>query len=206
MKLVTRFIKNMDGTLLTPLRKQCWARFCNAFLLEAKWLATGHLPKAEEYLENAIVTTGAHVALAHAFFLVDQGITKREGDILAKIPGIISSAANIVCQWDDLGSAKDENQEGRDGSYVNLYIKEHLGISVQGAREHVMQIILDAWKRLNQESCPPNPFSPCFTKVCLNGARMAPLMYNYDEHQNLPALEEHVQVNAARKLSYLGYL
>ncbi|WRX27840.1 Terpene synthase [Theobroma cacao] len=149
--------------------------------------------QAEEYLEHATVTTGAHVALAHAFFVVDQGITKRKVDPLVKIPGIISTAAAIVRLWDDLGSAKDENQEGRDGSYVNLFIKEHLGISVQGAREHVVQIILDAWKRLNQRSCSPNPFSPCFAKVCLNGARMAPLMYNYDEHQNLPALEEHVK-------------
>jgi (3S,6E)-nerolidol synthase len=78
---------------------------CNAFLVEAKWFASGHSPKSEEYLENAVVSSGVHVVLVHTFFLLGQHITKETEDLVDNIPGIISSPATILRLWDDLGSA-----------------------------------------------------------------------------------------------------
>ncbi|OMO98840.1 hypothetical protein COLO4_13672 [Corchorus olitorius] len=171
-----------------------WARLCNAFLLEAKWIETGNYPKAEEYLENAIVTSGVHVAMVHVFFQMNQGIiTKAEVELWDdKIPDIVLSTATILRLFDDLGSAKDENQDGRDGSYVKIYMKENPDISVQVARKHVMEMLSDTWKRLNHQFLSPNQFSPCFNKACLNAARMTNLMYSYKQ-QNLPSLEENIK-------------
>jgi hypothetical protein len=83
-----------------------WARLCNAFLLEAKWFASGNLPKAEEYLKNAHVSTGLHVVLVHMFFLLGEGISKETVDLLDNNPSMISSIATILRLWDDLGSAQ----------------------------------------------------------------------------------------------------
>ena len=79
---------------------------CNAFLLEAQWFASGNLPKAEEYMKNAHVSTGLRVVLIHMFFLLGEGISKETVDLLDNNPSIISSTAAILRLWDDLGSAQ----------------------------------------------------------------------------------------------------
>lgn len=83
-----------------------WASLCNAFLVEAKWFASGHVPKAEEYLKNGVISSGVHVVLVHLFFLLGQGITQDTVDFVDNMPGIITSTAAILRLWDDMGSAK----------------------------------------------------------------------------------------------------
>ena len=84
-------------------------RLLNAFLKEAHWLKSGILPTTEEYLNNGIVSTGVHVVLIHAFFLMDhaKGITKETLSILdEEFPNIIYSVAKILRLSDDLEGAK----------------------------------------------------------------------------------------------------
>ena len=83
-----------------------WVRLLKAFLEEAHWLSSGHLPKAEEYLNNGIVSTGVHVVLVHAFFLFDQDITEEIVAIMDGFPNIIYSVAKILRLCDDLEGAK----------------------------------------------------------------------------------------------------
>ncbi|CAL5408281.1 unnamed protein product [Camellia sinensis] len=170
-----------------------WAILCNAFLEEAKWFASGQLPKAEEYLKNGIVSSGVPAVLVPMFFLLGHGMNKESVDFMIDNPDIITSTATILRLWDDLGSAKDENQDGHDGSYVDCYMKEHDGSTAETARKQVVDMISDAWKRLNRECLSPNRFSANFTQGCLNTARMVPLMYCYDDNHNLPILEEHMK-------------
>ncbi|RVW58702.1 (3S,6E)-nerolidol synthase 1, chloroplastic [Vitis vinifera] len=173
---------------MESLRK-AWACLCNAFLVEAKWFADGHVPKADEYLKNGVISSGVHVVLVHVFFLLGHCITKRNVDIVDDFPEIISSVAKILRLWDDLGSAKDENQDGHDGSYLECYMKEKPGTSIENARCHVMHTISETWKSLSNECLAPNPFSTCFTNACLNVARMVPLMYSYDDNRASQALK-----------------
>lgn len=79
---------------------------CNAFLVEAKWFASGDVPNADEYLKNGILSSGVHAVLVHLFFLLGQDITKENVELLDSNPGIIYSTAKILRLWDDLGSAK----------------------------------------------------------------------------------------------------
>lgn len=83
-----------------------WATLCDAFLVEAEWFASGNLPSAKEYLRNGALSCGVHVALAHIFFLLGQGINKQTELLLDSNPGIVSSTATILRLCDDLGSAK----------------------------------------------------------------------------------------------------
>ncbi|GMP72795.1 hypothetical protein CsSME_00030708 [Camellia sinensis var. sinensis] len=173
--------------------RRTWASLCNAFLVEAKWFASGHLPKPEEYLKNGVISSGVHVVLVHMFFLLGHNITKQNVNLVNDNPGIVTSTATILRLFDDLGSAKDENQDGKDGSYVQCYMKENNCSAVDTARKQVIHMISQAWKSLNKECLSPNPFSPAFTKGSLNIARMVPLMYSYDDKQNLPVLEEYMK-------------
>lgn len=83
-----------------------WTDLCNAFLVESKWFASGHLPKADEYLRNGVTSSGVHIVLVHVFFLLGHGITRKGIDSVDNIPGLISFPATILRLWDDLGSAK----------------------------------------------------------------------------------------------------
>ena len=88
---------------------------------------------------------------------------------------------------------QDENQDGRDGSYLKCYMKEHCGSSIKDTREHIMSMISSEWKCLNKECLYSYPFPASFKNVSLNAARMVPLMYNYDDNHRLPSLEEHMK-------------
>ncbi|KAE8733209.1 putative terpene synthase 4 [Hibiscus syriacus] len=130
---------------IDSLRK-AWITLFRAFLVEARWFGSGKSPTAKEYLENGIISSGVHIVLVHIFFLLGFGSTDRNVEIIDNNPSIISTTAAILHLWDDLGSAKDENQDGHDGSYVDCYMKEHQGIEIESARQHVIDMISDAWK------------------------------------------------------------
>ncbi|KAF8030060.1 hypothetical protein BT93_E2476 [Corymbia citriodora subsp. variegata] len=184
--------QNHGWNPLYSLRKT-WARLLNAFLVEARWLASGHSPTTQDYLDNAIVSSGVHVLLVHLFFLLGERINPKSVGHLENVPEIVSSTATILRLWDDLGSAKDEFQEGRDGSYVECYKQEFQGSSEEVARDHVKKMISEAWKRLNKACLYPRLFPKSFCKASLNTARMVPLMYNYDDSHSLPLLEHHMK-------------
>ncbi|ESW31214.1 hypothetical protein PHAVU_002G219300 [Phaseolus vulgaris] len=170
-----------------------WVGLLNAFLEEARWFGSGYVPKAEEYLKNGIVSTGVHLILVHSFFLIGEGITEETVTLLDELPTLISTTATILRLCDDLEGDQDVNGDGNDGSYLKCYMREHPEVSIEEAREHVSELISKAWKNLNQECLTDaNPFPSSFTKVCLNAARMVPLMYSYDK--NTPSkLEEYVK-------------
>ncbi|KAI6704867.1 hypothetical protein NL676_007829 [Syzygium grande] len=184
--------RNHGWIPLYSLRK-AWVSLLSAFLVEARWLASGHYPTTQDYLNNAIVSSGVHVLLVHLFFLLSERINPQSVNLLENTPEIVSSTASILRLWDDLGSAKDEFQDGRDGSYVECYKQEFQGSSDEVARDHVKKMISEAWKRLNKACLYPGPFTKSFTKAALNTARMVPLMYNYDDNHSLPLLEHHVK-------------
>ncbi|XP_054778312.1 neryl diphosphate diphosphatase, chloroplastic-like [Prosopis cineraria] len=179
---------------LNPINtlKKSWAALLNSFLVEARWLNSGHLPKSEEYLKNGIMSSGVHVVFLHAFFLLDEGITEETVAIMDQIPSVSSLVGEILRLCDDLEGAMSDDQSGVDGSYLDCYMKEN-GASEEEAQTQVAYLISKAWRRLNQETLITSPFPPSFTKFCLNAARMVLLMYSYRRNQNLSDLQEYVK-------------
>ncbi|GFP79092.1 tricyclene synthase oc15 chloroplastic, partial [Phtheirospermum japonicum] len=170
--------------------KQTWTSLCRAFLVEAKWFASGDLPKAEDYLANGKVSSGVHVVLVHLFYLLGLGPAYEGAIHLDDTSTLVSCVAAILRLWDDLGSAEDEHQNGNDGSYMECYMKDHKDSTYKQVREHMMDMIASEWKHLNKECFHLNHLS--FQEASLNLARMVPLMYGYDDKQRLPILEEFV--------------
>ncbi|XP_055807876.1 (3S,6E)-nerolidol synthase 1-like [Solanum dulcamara] len=184
-------IYKIYGRNPTQNLRNMWASLCNAFLKEAKWFASGVVPTTDEYLKNGLVSSGVHVVLVHMFYILGLGVSSIH---LEDISAMSSSTAMILRLWDDLGSAKDENQEGNDGSYIECYMKENKDASIELAREHVLKLIEDEWKQLNKEYfCLMSPSSRSFSKASLNSARMVPLMYGYADNQSLPVLQEYIK-------------
>ncbi|KAK4399016.1 Tricyclene synthase 0e23, chloroplastic [Sesamum angolense] len=144
------------------------------------------------HLKNGKVSTGVYVALVHLFFLLGLGRTNGGTINLPDISQLLSDVATILRLYNDLGGW---NEDGTDGSYIDLYMKDHPGLSVAQARERAVDIIASQWKSLNKECFRLNQYfsASSFTKASLNLARIVPLMYDYDEDQRLPVLEEYVK-------------
>uniref|UniRef100_A0A3Q7GIS4 Uncharacterized protein n=1 Tax=Solanum lycopersicum TaxID=4081 RepID=A0A3Q7GIS4_SOLLC len=137
----------------------------------------------------------SHVILTHIFFSLGFGLTNQNSMNLEDTSDMVSSVATIFRLWNDIGSAKDENQEGNDGSYLECYLKEQKDGSMELAREYVVKLIENEWKKLNKESLHlmSQPNLRSFSKISLNFARMIPLMYDYDDNQSLPILQEYIK-------------
>ncbi|WMV48660.1 hypothetical protein MTR67_042045 [Solanum verrucosum] len=173
--------------------RNTWANLCNAFLKEAKWFASGELPTADVYLKNGLISSGVHTVLLHMLYLLGFGLTNQNSIYLEDSSAMASSVTTILRLWDDLGSAKDENQEGNDGSYIECHMKGQKNGSIELTREYVVKQIEDEWKQLNKKHFDlMNGSLGSFSKASLNLARMVPLMYNYDDKQSIHVLLEYI--------------
>ncbi|KAL6848541.1 hypothetical protein ACP4OV_021835 [Aristida adscensionis] len=183
---------------LNPINhlRKAWARLFDGFMVEVKWLATDLVPAAEDYLRNGVVTSGMPLLFAHFFFLLghDQAASHDAANLIDHIPPAISCSAKILRLWDDMGSAKDEGQDGLDGSYRDFYLMENPSCEPGDAEEHMLRLIEREWEELNRECFSRRSFSPSFTQACLNVARMVSVMYSYDKEQKLPVLEDYMKV------------
>ncbi|KAL2341991.1 hypothetical protein Fmac_009931 [Flemingia macrophylla] len=193
MKLAPGSIYQENGWDPTNSLQIAWKSLCKTFLIEAEWFASGNMTSAKEYLENGIVSSGVNTGLVHMFFLLGEGLTKENVQTIDRVPEIISSSTRILRLWDDLKNAKDEYQEGNDGSYVDCLLREQRELSLKSARELVMSKISDVWKSLNKECLSDDTFPATFTKASLKLARMVPLMYDYDNNHSLPKLGQLVK-------------
>ncbi|GJN18846.1 hypothetical protein PR202_gb06051 [Eleusine coracana subsp. coracana] len=180
-----------------PMARDQWVTLFHGFMVEAKWLATDHVPSAEDYLRNGVITSGAPLAFAHAFFLLghDGATCNDVAKLIEHIPPVISSPAKILRLWDDMGSTKDEAQEGLDGSYKDFYLMENPSYACSDAKEHMHRLIEREWEELNRECFRrKRTFSSIFMQACLNAARMVSVMYGYNKEQRLPVLEDYMKM------------
>ncbi|KAL3649475.1 hypothetical protein CASFOL_005878 [Castilleja foliolosa] len=148
---ISRVVSQEQGSNPIEFLKKEWKSLFNAFLEEAKWFASGELPKAKEYLKNGVISSGVVMVLAHLFFVMGNCLTKEtQIQLNDHSQGITYSVAKILRLLDDLGSTQDEVQKGYDGSYIECYMKEHDEQSLEDAHQHVMNMVSDAWGNLKQ--------------------------------------------------------
>ncbi|XP_039119066.1 (3S,6E)-nerolidol synthase 1-like isoform X2 [Dioscorea cayenensis subsp. rotundata] len=193
LSLFTQAINKWDISAIDNLPNYMkWGKLCNAFLQEAKWFASKQVPNKDEYLRNAVTSSGVFIVIVHLFFLMGQGLTLENIQHIENDPSFVSKSGTILRLWDDLGSAEDENQKGFDGSYLELYMKEHQDCTAKEAREHVMLMISRTWDALNKESFTQSSFPKPLINATLNLARMVRVTYSYDDNHHLPMLDDFV--------------
>ncbi|VAI42539.1 unnamed protein product [Triticum turgidum subsp. durum] len=177
---------------LSPINhlKKAWATLFDGFMIEGKWLSTNQIPTSEDYLRNGIVTSGAPLVCIHLLFMLGHELPEGKNDDIHRI---ISCPAKIMRLWDDMGSAKDESQNGLDGSYKELYQREN---PCGDAEKHMLEMIGSEWECLNREcfSRTKSTLSHSFITASLNFARMVHVMYGYDNEQKLPVLEDYTRM------------
>nr|QEV81851.1 terpene synthase 12 [Prunella vulgaris] len=189
-----RVLKDSGRTVL-PFLKATWIDMIEGFMVEAKWFNGGKGPNLEEYIENGVSTAGAYMAFVHLFFLIGEGVNDQNMPLLSHkpYPNLFSAAGRILRLWDDLGTAKEEQDRGDLSSSIPLFMKENK-LTEEEARSRVLEEIFRLWKDLNGELISENKVLPLpIIKVALNMARASQVVYKHDHDTYFSSVDNYVE-------------
>ncbi|KAK8273631.1 hypothetical protein V6Z12_D10G019200 [Gossypium hirsutum] len=166
---------------LLHLRK-AWAGFCKALFVEAKWYNKGYSPSLEEYLSNALISSGAIVISIHTMLSVGS-TDEKIINLLGKDEDLAYNISIITRLYNDLGTSMAEKERGDAPSSIHCYARE-MNVSEKEAEEHIKNMINNTWKKINGQ-CLNNQshnLLPCsFVKVTTNVARMVQCLYQFGD-------------------------
>ncbi|KAL2493949.1 S-(+)-linalool synthase [Forsythia ovata] len=183
-----------QGRNVLPSLRRVWMNTIEAFMVEANWFSSGHVPNLANYLENAVTTSGSYMALVHIFFLLGEGISHGNVKLMEKpYPKIFSCSGKILRLWDDLGTSKEEQDRGDNASSIPLLMRENNIQSEGEARECIMQLIHNLWKELNMELISSNTLPLSLIRVCFNMSRTSQVIYQHEEDSYSSGVDNFVK-------------
>nr|ADK62524.1 geraniol synthase [Phyla dulcis]AMK97467.1 geraniol synthase [synthetic construct] len=184
-----------NGWSVLPYLRYTWMDMIEGFMVEAKWFNGGSAPNLEEYIENGVSTAGAYMALVHLFFLIGEGVSAQNAQILLKkpYPKLFSAAGRILRLWDDLGTAKEEEGRGDLASSIRLFMKEKNLTTEEEGRNGIQEEIYSLWKDLNGELISKGRMPLAIIKVALNMARASQVVYKHDEDSYFSCVDNYVE-------------
>ncbi|XP_065873381.1 probable terpene synthase 11 isoform X2 [Euphorbia lathyris] len=198
---IAYMILKQHGWNVVPHLKRTWIDMFEAFLTEAKWCKDGYVPKLQEYLINGVTTGGTYMALVHSFFLLGKGVNNHTLSMLKPYPNLFSISGKILRLWDDLGTAREEQERGDVASSIDCCIRERAkGISSceeekeeeeEEGRKEVRKLIRGLWRELNGEMRGLWPIS--MMNASFNLARTAQVVYQHGDDGKASCVDDQVQ-------------
>nr|QIN90834.1 terpenoid synthase [Oncidium hybrid cultivar] len=165
------------GLDILPFLKQMWANLSKAYLVEAKWYHSGHIPTLNEYLDNAWVSIAGICVLTTTYCLSDD-LTIEALKSFEFYPPIFRHSCMLFRLYDDLGTSTAEIKRGDVPKSIQCYMKEK-NVSEPIARDYIRCLIKKYWKTLNQEHTIVSKFMELFKKPLLDMPRTAQCFYQY---------------------------
>ncbi|XP_040935305.1 alpha-farnesene synthase-like [Gossypium hirsutum] len=175
-------IQELNGWQVQALlhMRKAWIGFCKALFVEAKWYNKGYSPSLEEYLSNALISSGAIVISIHTMLSVGS-TDEKIINLLGKDEDLVYNISIITRLYNDLGTSMAEKERGDAPSSIHCYMRE-MNVSEKEAEEHIKSMINNTWKKINGQ-CLKNQshnLLPCsFVKVTTNVARMVQCLYQF---------------------------
>ncbi|CAA6658270.1 unnamed protein product [Spirodela intermedia] len=166
---------------------------CEALLLEAKWYNGGIVPSVEEYLRNGITSAGTYVVFLQSFLLLGCPVSEESLRLVCSRDGLFSHSGRILRLWNDLGTAKAEQQRGDVASSIECYMQERGLADDEDARRHIRGLISTAWKDLNGDALAASPLPFTVVNGCFNLARLSQCFYRYGDDPKAPSVEDIVK-------------
>ncbi|KAK6229600.1 hypothetical protein SCA6_018551 [Theobroma cacao] len=148
-----------------------------AYFVEAKWYHENYVPTVEEYMTNALVSSGYIMVTVTSFVGMGNVVTKETFQWASNNPRIVRASSIIARLMDDIVSHKFEQERGHVASAIECYMKQH-GVSEEKACNELNKQIENAWKDINQELVrpPAGVPMPVLTRI-LNLARVMDFLY-----------------------------
>lgn len=162
-------------------------KLARAFFKEAQWLNAGYIPKCEEYMKNANVTTTCMMVATTSLSFMEVSIAKETFEWIINEPLILRASSAINRLKGDIIGHDFEQQRKHIASFIECYMKEY-GASRQEANAEVEKNITNAWKDMNTEFLCSTREVPTFVlEQVINIARLA---YIFEENDFATAQSE----------------
>nr|R9QMR3.1 RecName: Full=(-)-alpha pinene synthase 1, chloroplastic; AltName: Full=(-)-beta pinene synthase 1, chloroplastic; AltName: Full=Terpene synthase (-)alphapin1; Short=PcTPS-(-)alphapin1; Flags: Precursor [Pinus contorta]AFU73855.1 (-)-alpha pinene synthase [Pinus contorta] len=144
--------------------RQAWEEYIDAYMQEAKWIASGEVPTFEEYYENGKVSSGHRVSALQPILTTDIPFPEhvlKEVDIPSKLNDLASA---ILRLRGDTRCYQADRARGEEASCISCYMKDNPGTTEEDALNHINAMISDVIKGLNWELLKPNSSVPISAK------------------------------------------
>ncbi|KAK8613396.1 hypothetical protein V6N13_101158 [Hibiscus sabdariffa] len=184
------------GENIIPYLAKAWADLCKAFLREAKWASSKHIPTFEDYLKNAWMSVSGHTFLVHAYFLQSSDITNEALESLEQYHDVLRWPSTVFRLCNDLGTSKDELERGERVNSITWYMKQ-TGCSEVMARQHISDRIENCWKKMNRFRIDGSPFAKHLIETSINLARISQCTYQHGDAHGCP---DNLSENRVRSL------
>ncbi|EOY13936.1 3R-linalool synthase, putative isoform 2 [Theobroma cacao] len=172
-----------NGMDILPSIKEQWLCYVRGYLKEARWFHSGYTPTADEYLENAWVSSGIPLSIVYGVFGVaghsinqylSEFVEHWSASDLIRLPACISRLI------DDLNTAEVEMKRGESMNFIHFYMTQE-GVSEEEARDHVKGLIRNLWKKLNKAIVKDSVRAPGIVKVAVEMTRCVHRIYHYGD-------------------------
>ncbi|XP_073046755.1 germacrene A synthase-like [Primulina eburnea] len=156
-----------------------------SYNVEAKWFIEGYSPPFSEYLSNALTTASYHF-LSNGSLMGMDFATKREFEWLNMMPRMLRACQEICRLVDDIATYKIEKGRGQKSTGIDCYIKEN-GVTMEEAINKIDEMVVAAWKDINDNFKKPFPCSKEVLLIILNFTRIIDVAYkNYEDGYTEP--------------------
>ncbi|OAY35159.1 probable terpene synthase 11 [Manihot esculenta] len=190
---IAYMVLKQHGWSIVPHLKRTWIDMFEAFLAEAKWFNKEYVPSLEEYLVNGVTTGGTYMALVHSFFLMGQGVNKQTLALMEPYPDLFTFSGKILRLWDDLGTAREEQERGDVASSIECFMRESRISGEDEARKQIRELIRSLWIELNGELVAPSSMPLCIVNASFNLARTAQVVYQHGDDKKGSSVDDQVQ-------------
>nr|QBL52481.1 trans-beta-farnesene synthase [Vitis vinifera] len=169
-------MQNTERSYCVHHAQDAMKNLVQAFLVEAKWFHGKYIPTIEEYMRDALVSSGATVFAIISFIVMGEIATKEVFDWVQQNPKIVRALSTVMRLMNDMATHKFEQESGHIASSIECYMKQH-GVSEQQAYEEFHKQLENAWKDINEECLRPTAVPMLLLSRLLNLCRAADVVY-----------------------------
>lgn len=173
------------GHDILPYLVKSWSDMLKAFLQEARWCHNKHMPKFDDYLNNAWVSVSGVVLLTHSYFLLNRNITKEGLEYFENCTILLQRPSIIFRLCNDLATSSAELERGEGANSIICYMNEN-GVSEEVAYKHIQNLLNENWKKMNKDRVINSPSSKYFSETIINLARISHCTYQYGDGHGAP--------------------
>eukprot|EP00253_Pinus_taeda_P000723 PITA_00723 len=144
--------------------RQAWEPYLDSYMIEAKWISSGYLPTFQEYMDNAKISFGSRITTLQPILTLGEALPLhilQEIDFPSKFNDLMCVLLRLR---GDTRSYQADRARGEEASSVSCYMKDHPGITEEGAVDQINAMIINLTKEVNWEFLKPDSNVPISCK------------------------------------------
>nr|WIM34772.1 beta-elemene synthase [Chrysanthemum indicum] len=174
--------------------KQAFQELARAYLREAEWRHSKHVPSFQEYLENGMITSTYDVLVKSGLVGMGEVVTEEALAWHESNPKILQASELIARIHNDVASYKFERKRAPGTTSIDAYVKT-FGVPEHVAVDELEKMIENTWKDINEGCLKPTQVSLEMLSRIVNYTRVVYVAYRFNDgitFSNKTAFEDFI--------------